>query len=259
MVDERFLADIPEKSLRFKEADFYTPGHPVLVLGAGGIGSHVSHLLLRQDCHVTVMDFDVIEAKNGGGQLLPMGNHKGDPKVHGLVKLFLFLNDTEEVEKVGGGILTLNEKFVETSDMPANTVFSCFDNMEARKLAFEKWCAIDDPSKIFIDGRMLADQGMIYFVTPGREESYKATLFSDDEVDEGPCSNRATSFCGFFISSLMVAGLNNHLANLAHEMTLKVVPFKIRFILPLMQITIEDEPVEQTQRTDIHNVEPCES
>jgi hypothetical protein len=123
--------------------------------------------------------------------------------------------------------------------------------MEARKIAFEKWCAVDDPNKIFIDGRMLSDQGMVYCVIPGREEAYKATLFSDEEVDEGPCSNRATSFCGFFTSSLMVAGLNNHLANLAHEMILKVVPFKVRFILPLMQITVEDEPVESTQTPNI--------
>jgi hypothetical protein len=97
---------------------------------------------------------------------------------------------------------------------------------------------------------MLADQGMVYCVVPGREAAYEETLFEDSEVDEGPCSNRATSFCAFFTSSLMVANFNNHLANLKHGMALKPVCFKTRYVLSMGLIEVTDDPVQMETRSE---------
>lgn len=231
----------PEKALRFKGADFYSPGTPVLVLGAGGIGSHVAFLLAKQLQDVTVMDFDVVEPHNIGGQLHSdlfatnyfATNGVFPPKVEALQTLVH--------ELVSQPIHIIPDKFTEESDIDVFT-FIGFDNMAGRKLAFEKWCQLENPNKLFIDGRMLADQGMVYAVKPGWEDAYRATLFDDSEVDEGPCTNRASSYCAFFTSSMMVSAFNNHMANLRHGIDLKVVPFKVRFALAMGLIDFEDEP-----------------
>jgi molybdopterin/thiamine biosynthesis adenylyltransferase len=120
--------------------------------------------------------------------------------------------------------------------MIAPVVFSCFDNMEARKLMFEKWCEQDD-KQIFIDGRMLAEQGMVYAVTPDKIERYKETLFDDSEVEDQDCSYKATTHCGKLISSLMTAVMNNYVANeIVTGMPIREVPFEINFNLQLLDI-----------------------
>jgi molybdopterin/thiamine biosynthesis adenylyltransferase len=226
----------PERVLRFKGADFYTPGAQVLLLGAGGIGSHVGFLLAKQDCILHMYDMDTVEEHNLGGQLYQT-RHLGQPKVVALLDTIANVIGAENTSS-----FTIRTTPYEENSLEDSFVFSCFDNMAARKLAFEKWKNVEDPNKIFIDGRMLADQGVVYCVVPGREAAYEATLFDDSEVDEGPCSNRATSFGAFFTSALMVANFNNHLANIKHGMSIKTVCFKTRYALSLGLIEVQDEP-----------------
>ncbi len=237
----------PERALRFKGADFYTPGARVLVLGAGGIGSHVGFLLAKQDCILTVYDMDTVEEHNLGGQLY-RADHLGMTKVAALFDVIENVIGSENMQDFSFRPTPYGEKAIEDS-----FVFSCFDNMAARKLAFDKWKNVDDPNKIFVDGRMLADQGVVYCVVPGREEAYEETLFDDSEVDEGPCSNRATSFGAFFTSALMVANFNNHLANLKHGMSIKTVCFKTRYALSLGLIEVQDEPEQLPIQTEQPN------
>ena len=233
--NDEILINAPERALRFKGADFYTPGARVLVLGAGGIGSHVGYLLAKQDCEIHIFDDDTVEPHNLGGQLY-------DELLIGLPKVEAFLAMVVNIDsKIKGNVHIYKEKYTQDS-IEDLTVFSCFDNMAARKLAYEKWKSLDHPDKLFIDGRMLADQGMVYCVRPGKEAAYEETLFEDSEVEEGPCSNRATSFCAFFTSSVMVANFNNHLANLKHGFELKPVSFKTRYVLSMGLIEITDEP-----------------
>lgn len=233
----------PERVLRFKGADFYTPGAQVLLLGAGGIGSHVGTLLAKQDCILHMYDMDRVEEHNLGGQLY-QEKHIGIFKVEAL-----YDSIAEIIGENNMDLFSLHRTPYDENSLEDSFVFSCFDNMAARKLAFEKWKNVKDPNKIFVDGRMLADQGVVYCVVPGREEAYEATLFDDSEVDEGPCSNRATSFGAFFTSALMVANFNNHLANLKHGMSIKTVCFKTRYALSLGLIEVQDEPEHNTIQT----------
>lgn len=237
LIEEELLTNAKATSLRFKGASFFNPGTLTMVLGCGGIGSHVAYLLDAQECHLIVYDMDILEEHNIGTQLFQDSSYINSAKVHAL-RDFLTLSRRldEDLRSFHDSNIFKNEAYDENS-LICNYTFSCFDNMAARKLAFEKWCEIESTDKIFIDGRMLADQGMIYVVTPGKEEKYRETLFDDSEVEEGPCSNRATAFCAFFISSLMVNIFNNYISNIKEGDNLREVPFGVRFILPLMMIT----------------------
>lgn len=130
---------------RFSGADWLSP-EDVIIGGAGGIGSHLAFQLNRAGFNVTLYDYDNFESHNSAGQLFSRKNI-GQPKTFAVSEL---INDLS-----GSIINTFNEKYDESS-MIHKYMFSGFDNMEARRIMFEKWAAvygnIDDA--IFIDGRM---------------------------------------------------------------------------------------------------------
>lgn len=71
---------------------------------------------------------------------------------------------------------------------------------------------------------------------------YRAELFEDSEVEDAPCSFKATSHCGGFIASMMVAGLNNYLTNKQAGIEIRIVQFRTDFEMPLM--TLEEVKVQ---------------
>lgn len=142
---------------RFKDAPWYLEKDearitPVMIGGAGGIGSWLTLFLARAGFKPHVYDFDMLEEHNIGGQLYPV-SLIGKPKVDALKKIVLDLS--------GETIYSSTEKISEYSATNMY-VFSAFDNMEARRIMFKKWAdtyvAKDSPSKnpdaIFIDGRL---------------------------------------------------------------------------------------------------------
>jgi hypothetical protein len=105
--------------------------------------------------------------------------------------------------------------------------------MKARKLMFEAWKR--NPEKeLFIDGRMLMEQGMIFCVTPDKIDAYEQHLFEDSEVLDQPCSAKATSHSGAIIAGLMVSAYTNYLTNMKLGVDVRDVPFKFDYMLQLM-------------------------
>ena len=196
----------------------------IMVGGAGGIGSWLTLFLSRIGHTIYVFDFDTVDKQNIGGQLY--GEEQISlSKVDALTNICKYLTGDTNVKP-------MNERV--TSDTPiSNIVFSCFDNMQARKTLFESWKANPD-RELFIDGRMLAELGMCFFVKKGDEAKYEATLFEDGEVQEAPCSYKATSHCGAMLASMMVSGFNNYMYNNAVKADIREIPFKSEFLLPLM-------------------------
>lgn len=222
---------------RFNEAIWYKPGLQIAVGGVGGIGSYLSLLLARQEAELYLFDFDIIETHNLGGQLYKV-NDIGKTKTESIINTISDFCGSNKVVSLG--------KFEETSAI-SEIVFSCFDNMSARKLMFSKWKELPD-RKIFIDGRMLAEQGQIYCVIPGLEEEYEKTLFDDSEVEEQPCNYKATSYCGCLIASLMVSCFNNYITNEKLNMNVRELPFKFIYSLELLNFKIEDLKNEDTEK-----------
>jgi hypothetical protein len=224
---------------RFKAAPFVNPGLTITIGGAGGIGSHLSYTLCRQDYTTYIYDFDNIETLNVGSQMYGIQD--------------VGTNKAEVAKSIashyGNNRYVLGGKFTEESPI-TNIVFSCFDNMSARKLMFEKWLDLqlnkdaeyrkNNPNEvnIFVDGRMTAGTIQIFFVKSLQEaEMYKKTLFADGSIDPLPCNFKATCQTGMLIGSLMSIGFLNHVANKNQGISMFEVPFYVEYENSLMLYT----------------------
>src|SRR6218665_1394613 len=108
---------------------------------------------------------------------------------------------------------------------------------------------------------MLAETGMIFIVQKGEEDKYRRELFEDSEVEDAPCSFKATSHCGAFIGSVMVAGLNNYLNNKFLKFDASIVQFRTDFELSLFTLVemIESQNTTITDDKLKESTEPQES
>ena len=216
---------------RFSDLMWYDPNDPphALVGGVGGIGSWLSFLLGRMGCNLYLFDNDEIDETNMGGQLYQSGQI-GMSKVEAAsMNIYSFSNNSN---------IETFSKYTEESEACPIT-FSCFDNMKSRKIMFDTWAENHDGNGIFIDGRMLAESFQIYAVIPGREDRYRETLFDDSEVEEQPCSAKATSHTAAMIAGMMVGIFTNYMSNIKTEMDLREVPFFTSFETHLLTFNLE--------------------
>lgn len=225
------MTKLSENHSRFKDAIWYDPTYAAPTIGgAGGIGSWLSFFLARAGYSLTIFDGDTVDTTNLGGQLYgrqAIGQLKSNATAM-LCQLF------------GADQRVIPLSMFTESHTATSIVFSAFDNMKARTLLFNKWAELNE-RRLFVDGRMLAESGQIFFVQRGEEEKYRSNLFDDKEVKEQPCSMKATSHCGAFIASLMMSGFTNWIANQKFGEEIREVPFKTEFELPLMNFTFKKE------------------
>lgn len=200
------------------------------IVGAGGIGSWTTFMLARLGSKIFVYDDDILEEHNIGGQLYGI-SHVGQPKVNALQTIVKDFCDNN--------LSVFNELYTEEKPT-SNIMISAVDNMAARKIIFEKWVelykATEDENMLFIDGRMLAENMQVYAVTPSRIEAYRETLFDDEEIQEQPCSAKATSHCGAMIATIITQLLTNWLTN--QKVDIREVPFNVTYDIPLLEFTL---------------------
>lgn len=193
----------------------------ITVGGAGGIGSWLLLFLSRTGNYerIYLYEDDTIDSTNMAGQFFTpkqIGEPKADAIRHNM-QVYSEFNNTDVLGRF------------EEGGMVTPITFSGFDNMKARKDMFEAWKKLDD-REIFIDGRMIMEDGQIYSVVKGNEAKYEETLFSDEEVKDAACSMKATTHCGAHTASVMLASLNNYLANkYYYKDYIREVPFKYVF------------------------------
>lgn len=218
-----------ETTDRFSDAGWF--GYPVDIIigGAGGIGSWVTLLVSRLGYNSFIYDFDHVELHNIGTQFY-------SPSQNNMNKAECVAVNSKHFG--GKNVVTFNTPYNETS-MVSSVMISGFDNMSSRREFFEKWKnhikTVEDPEqvKLFIDGRMTAETGQIYFVRSKKDiELYESTLFSDSEVEDGPCSYKATPHNGPLIASIMVSGLVSAVYNKSVGMEIRNVPFMTEFRIP---------------------------
>lgn len=217
--------EINNKHSRFSEAEFYKPGVPVTIGGAGGIGSWLSLLLARVGCTLYIVDDDTVDETNMAGQLYRI-KQIGEAKVSCVSTIVKEFTDSS----VYTSRVRLTTENVDDYYTPI--MFSGFDNMAARKLLFDCWKKEED-RQLFIDGRMLMESGQVYVVQKGQEEQYEATLFADEEVEELPCSAKATSHSAAIIAGYMVSCYNNYIAKTLNPDACRYLPFKVTYNLQL--------------------------
>lgn len=233
---------------RMKDAPWFTLGEypPVLVGGAGGIGSWLSLLLTRAGFHPMIFDYDLLELHNLSGQLFP-AKGIGKPKVTVLQEVIKDFADLS--------VEVFHEK-IDANSMTHNIVFSAFDNMEARKDLFNSWEKMyaGDQQAVFIDGRLTAEQITIFVVKgwePLAREAYrKYFLFDDSEVEDAPCTFKQTSHNAAIIAGIMVDFFVNwYSVNVTRRDPSRYVPFKWEVFTPTWFITevavVDDEQMLQ--------------
>jgi len=225
------MLEIIKSHSRFKGLPWYEHLQQVNILGAGGIGSWVALSLARQGHKVLVQDYDRVEPHNLGGQLYS-SKSIGKLKVTALTEIIRELCPETKSNFSGS-----NANITKTNGYIGNITFSCFDNMEARKIAFDRWKAIkneDNSVKLFIDGRLLAEEYQVLVVDESKIEEYEKTLFLDSQIPDEDCTAKATSHCSMMIAATMTSLFNNYVTNFYSDFPGREVPFLTRVSLPMM-------------------------
>lgn len=226
---------------RFSDAPWFEKlkGTYILLLGAGGIGSWIGFALSRIGCNFTVFDMDTVESHNLGGQLFNT-THINKAKTAALQEVCYAFSGNENTIRTAG---------MYTEESYTNPiVIAAFDNMKARKIAFNKWkeyvlsCTEEEAKEcLFIDGRLLAEDYQVYSVTKDRIEDYEKTLFDDTEVEEVLCTLKATTHCSMGIASEMISCLTNFIANLSYGFDAREIPFRIIKSIPMYSYELADK------------------
>lgn len=221
---------VDEATSRFSSAIWYEniQNKTITLAGVGGIGSYVGFLLARmKPLSMFIYDDDVVEAVNMSGQLYGQSD-LGISKVTALTTMVRNYANYSSM-------FALQERFTRESE--ASDIMICgFDNMEARKLYYDKWKnhMLNKPEKergncLFIDGRLAAEEFQVLCIKGGEyynlERYENEFMFSDAEADETVCSYKQTTFCANMIASCMVNLFVNFCANQCNPIIDRDLPF----------------------------------
>ena len=172
------------------------------VIGAGALGKAIVMMLTGMGVrNLTVYDKDVVEPHN-----LPMQGYRpkdlGRPKVEALVEIVKEFTDID--------ITGVNDWFMD-QDITEVTIIAV-DSMDTR---IELWDAINmKMPKLYIDMRMGAEVGQVFYVnpwSPSSKKDYKANLFPSEEAEQAPCTQRSTRYCAEGLCAFVAGGVANYL------------------------------------------------
>nr|DAQ12899.1 MAG TPA: E1 enzyme family protein [Crassvirales sp.] len=235
---------VDEATSRFSGAIWYSAiqSKNITLAGVGGIGSYVGFLLARlRPAGLYLYDPDIVEQANMSGQLYGSSD-LGQPKVtslHRMTQIYANYYNT----------VAYQERF--TAESEATDIMICgFDNMEARRLFFDKWVehvgnkSEGERSKcLFIDGRLAAEEFQVFAIQGNdlraMREYRSKWLFSDAEADETICSYKQTTFMANMIASVIVNLFVNFVANECNPIIDRDVPFMTQYSADTMYFKVE--------------------
>lgn len=202
--------------LRFSGAPWFEEIQEYIFIigGCGGIGSHLAFQLSRMKPYkMWLYDPDTVEAVNMAGQLFGVADiHKN--KVDCVEE---FCRKYSDMYNIWTNKHAIDSNITFTALKPT-VFFSCFDNMEARKVMYQSWYDVKeknpDTDVILIDGRLSFDTLQVFFVNTNNHERYRDEyLFSDEEADATVCSRKQTTYMAAMIAAFMTNVLTLHLTN----------------------------------------------
>ena len=212
----------------------------IIVGGQGGISSWFTFLAARMfPRSIYTYDPDRVEMVNLAGQLFSrddIGMYKGDAVSRTVGKFSEYRS-----------MFVVNERFTEETN-PTKIMVCGFDNMEARKVFYNKWKELVNNQKplerkecLFIDGRLAAESLQILCIVGDASwdmaKYEKEFLFSDSEVEVATCSFKQTAFMANMIAALMVNMLANFCANLCGGC--RTIPFYTQYEADQMYMQLE--------------------
>ncbi len=169
---------------------------PIVVIGAGGIGSPTVLALAKMGCtQLTVYDDDLVESHNIPNQLYLLAD-VGRPKVEALAHL---------VQGFTGTAIRARPERVADQRLQG-LVISGVDTMQSRHEIWRRCIKHKPQVRLYIDARMGAEVCRIYSVNPVDPDDirlYEDTLYTDEEASEEPCTARAIIYNVFSIAALI--------------------------------------------------------
>lgn len=199
---------------------------PILIIGAGSIGSWTALALCKMGCtNVTVMDHDAVEEQNIGSQIYTSSD-VGARKVTALADKIVFSTETEIKFRP-------EDWTTPVVNMDAEIIISAVDTMSTRKDIFNALRDGEDTGLHFIDGRMGGNEINLYCLSMDDKEAvarYDKELFTDDIADPTPCSERSIMYNTFVCGGLIAS----HVARIVNK-----EPLKFETIVDLMNFTME--------------------
>lgn len=224
--------DVLETTARFSGALWYDKIQklPIILAGVGGIGSWTALLLSRFNPSVIhLYDPDFVESVNMSGQLYStedVGNSKTDA-----------ISTTIQSFSAYNTIVSNTSRYAEDS-VTGPIMIGGFDNMEARRLLFNKWMAGVRlaPKKeecLFIDARLAAEEFQVFCMTGDdiyHQNLYREKwLFDDTEAEETLCSYKQTTYCASMVASIIANLVVNFTTNQCNPLIDRDLPFLTRY------------------------------
>jgi len=161
---------------------------PIILIGAGGIGSPTAQILCKMGIRkLTVYDDDKVEAHNLPNQMY---------RIKDLTKFKV--DALKEICEEYSDTIEFNAKAIRF-DQPIRTksvVISGVDSMESR-LAIWKHIKLNPAVSLYVDARMAREMIKIYRVNPTDMKSvkkYEESLHSDVVAVEVPCTEKSVIF-----------------------------------------------------------------
>ena len=202
---------------RFKDAPWFEKSsqEDILLVGCGGIGSNTLFSMSKTiPAHYYIIDNDIVDTINVGSQFFTK-DQVGSAKVSACYQNSI----SQSLARISPIKRLYNNEY-----MPITV--TGLDNMKTRVEVFNEWRKHDD-RELFIDARLRAQLYEVYVVTKGREEEYEKTLFSDSEVDDGPCTFKQTAYFAILVGARITHALVNYLTNKHTGEEICNLPFKI--------------------------------
>lgn len=188
-----------------RQRDFFDPDRTnavVTIVGCGGIGSFTAFALAKLGVsQLRLLDFDTVEEHNVPNQLF-------EPSQIGMAKVDAL---AQTIDEIGTECICINKPLQEGIPL-SPIVISALDSMTARA---ELWAQVKNKLdvKLFLDGRLGGENVLLYAANPTLPtdiRGYEATLHSDSEGVDLPCTGRAIIDVGFVIASLMTRAVRRY-------------------------------------------------
>lgn len=235
-----------ESQGRFKDAPFALklPSQKITIGGVGGIGSWLSVILAKMGVEkLEIWDFDDVEEHNIGGQLFRV-NQRGENKTLSMAANITTFSQGVEVSRydkfqkenhtqpvtfaVFDNMKSRKDMFDSWSDWLTEEKQSVLESRKrslwrqaqiALELEPERYEHLADVKEedfehepIFIDVRMSAEQIHVGIFDKNNADQYEKYWFDDNDVDDGPCTYKSTTFTGSMAASLAATAFANKLA-----------------------------------------------
>lgn len=168
----------------------------VTMIGVGGIGSPLALTLAKMGVpRLKFFDDDTVESHNIPNQLFRLSDI-GRPKVESC---------KEVIEDFTGAQVEAVNALFDGSQKLEGVVISAVDGMTVRKMIWEK-VRYNIHVPLYIEGRMAKEFLRIYTLNPTDPEAvalYEATLYSDEEAQQGPCTEKSIIYTVMVSAGLM--------------------------------------------------------